>query len=268
MDEFVTRTPANSPGDDPADLLGAYALDAVDPAEAIIIEEYLRHRPEAALELREHREVAAWLGYSTAAAPAGLWERITDRLETDFLDPDRMDQQSGHGDKMPEFSPRLVPVPPVASSEARARRVAVVPRWVLAAAAAVVLVLAAAVVWPGSSPVDPLQLAVEQLREDRDVRRAVLSSETSDAQVEVWIDLRGHGFLEADALPRLSRTETYQLWGVLADKVISLGVLGPSPSVETFTARGDLRALAITVEPAGGVISDGNPAGAYSGEVD
>lgn len=258
MDDLTTPTTSEVPGDDPAELLGAYALDAVDPAEAVIIEEYLLQHSDAVEELRAHREVAAWLGYSASTAPAGLWERITDRLE----------EGAGESDGPTEFPPRLAAVLGPVAAEPSMPRMAMVPRWVLAAAAAVVMVLAAAVVWPGTSQVDPLQLAVEQLRDDRDVRRAVLLSETSDAQVEVWIDLRGHGFLEAADLPRLSRDETYQLWGVLDDKVISLGVLGPSPSVETFTARGDLRALAITIEPAGGVVSDGNPTGAYAGEVD
>lgn len=258
MDEFTTPAQGPPHEDDPADLLGAYALDAVDPADTIIVEEYLLHHPEAVREVRQHREVAAWLGYSTSAAPAGLWERITDRLDT----------ESEESDTVPEFAPRLVSVSASPAAETRAPRMLEVPRWVLAAAAAVVLVLAAAVVWPGGAPADPLQLAVEQLREDRDARHAVLSSADSAVEVEVWIDLRGHGFLEAGALPRLGRDQTYQLWGVLADKVISLGVLGPSPSMETFTARGDLQALAITIEPAGGVISDGNPIGAYVGEVD
>jgi anti-sigma-K factor RskA len=96
---------------------------------------------------------------------------------------------------------------------------------------------------------------------------ASLTNPDSAVAVEALIDIKGHGYLLAGDLPRLSLDQTYQLWGVIGDQVISLGVLGPSPSVETFTARADLKALAITIEPAGGVVSNGNPEGAYVGEV-
>ena len=43
------------------ELLGAYALDAVDGAERERVEELLRADPRAAQELDEHREVAAAL---------------------------------------------------------------------------------------------------------------------------------------------------------------------------------------------------------------
>lgn len=61
---------------------------------------------------------------------------------------------------------------------------------------------------------------------------------------------------------------TYQLWGVLSDSgdVVSIGILGAEPAPETFTVDADVDALAITIEQAPGVVSDGNPQGAYFGE--
>jgi hypothetical protein len=41
----------------------------------------------------------------------------------------------------------------------------------------------------------------------------------------------------------LGPDRTYQLWGVIGDQVISLGVLGARPGVEPFTVDGDLTAL-------------------------
>jgi hypothetical protein len=63
------------------ELLGAYALDAVEPAEATVIELHLATCPRCRDELAQHREVAALLGYAGGAAPSGVWDRIVARLE-------------------------------------------------------------------------------------------------------------------------------------------------------------------------------------------
>ena len=66
----------------------------------------------------------------------------------------------------------------------------------------------------------------------------------------------GVGFLSAGTLPELPASETYQLWGVYSDgDVISLGVVGNRPAIEPFAADGELDALVITREAAGGVVS-------------
>jgi anti-sigma-K factor RskA len=247
--------PLDLPNDHPAQLLGAYALDALDPAEVTIVEQYLRRHPEAVDEVRSYREVAAWLGYSTSVAPEGLWEQIQSSLEEAAPIPG------------PELA-KVFSMPAAADAALRPSNSRPSARWWLASAAAVVLAVAAsAVVWSPGPRIEPLQVAVEQLREDRDVRSALLTNTDSPVAIEALIDLKGHGYLLANDLPRLGRDQTYQLWGVIGDQVISLGVLGPSPSLETFTVRADLVALAITIEPAGGVVSNGNPQGAFVGEV-
>jgi anti-sigma factor RsiW len=63
------------------ELLGAYALDAVDPDEAAAIERHLPTCPRCRNELAEHREVAALLGYAGGSAPSGVWDRIVASLE-------------------------------------------------------------------------------------------------------------------------------------------------------------------------------------------
>jgi hypothetical protein len=47
--------------------------------------------------------------------------------------------------------------------------------------------------------------------------------------------------------------------------VVSLGILGRSPELEMFSVDSDLAALAVTIEQSPGVISDGNPDGAFVG---
>jgi anti-sigma-K factor RskA len=67
-------------------------------------------------------------------------------------------------------------------------------------------------------------------------------------------------------LPTLPQGHTYQLWGVVENgDVISLGIFGPNPEIETFTVEGTVDALAITIEQYPGVIRDGNPDGAFVG---
>jgi hypothetical protein len=63
------------------ELLGAYALDAVEREEADAIERHLRTCPRCRNELADHREVAALIGYAGGAAPVGLWDRIIATLE-------------------------------------------------------------------------------------------------------------------------------------------------------------------------------------------
>ena len=108
--------------------------------------------------------------------------------------------------------------------------------------------------------------AVELALADRDSLTTTLVSDASDASAEAVIDQDGHGFVLGSDLPTLPDDQTYQLWGVVEDgQVISLGIFGPHPEVETFTVEGSVTALAITIEDYPGVISNGNPDGAFVG---
>jgi uncharacterized protein (TIGR03083 family) len=51
------------------ELLGAYALDAVDADEAVAVEEYLERAPHAAHEVARLRNAAAWIGATEALTP-------------------------------------------------------------------------------------------------------------------------------------------------------------------------------------------------------
>ena len=71
----------------------------------------------------------------------------------------------------------------------------------------------------------------------------------------------GTGYLVAHELPGLDDDLTYQLWGGMGQgSLVSLGVLGTDPATIAFQADGDLSALAITQEEAGGVERSENPA--------
>ena len=123
-----------------------------------------------------------------------------------------------------------------------------------------------------TAPTDPLVAAYEAADADRDSAKATLVAEGSSFEAVAVIDQDGHGYVRAGELPALGADQTYQLWGVVdtgADEpdVISLGIFGPNPELETFTTETPVVALAITIEDAPGVISDGNPEGIYVGTI-
>lgn len=194
------------------------------------------------------------LGWTGAAAPEGLWDRIADQLE----------------EVAPPPSGRLAAVLSLDEGAARRSRSTWGPTvaWIAAtAAAAAVAVLAVSVIDRDRSSTSPMEAAVDAARDDRDSVVTTLVSADGTLGGEAIIDQDGHGYLVLRDLPELAADRTYQLWGVIDGEPISLGVLGNHPEVETFTAEGDLTQLVITNEVAGGVITDGNPDGAYAGPV-
>jgi anti-sigma-K factor RskA len=215
-------------------LLGAYALDAVDPAEADAIELHLRECPQCRAEVAAHRETAAMLANSGTPAPPGVWDNIVAQLEA---------------------SPPLLTL-------AKARPV---KRWpTITSAAAAIVLLAGSVAWvvgrqstpgtrPGGSPIDAAIIAAYADPHARSVR---LNSSDGRHHVDAVVRQDGTGYLVRNNLPPLAAGRTYQLWGIVGRNKVSLGVLGRAPTRLAFIARmTKLDALAITDEEAGGVVA-------------
>jgi anti-sigma-K factor RskA len=232
------------------ELLGAYALDAVDADERRRVEDYLEVSPRASAEVQAHREVATMLAFTGMDAPDGLWGRISDEI----------------GELAPPPGPALAKVMSFDDHPKR-RRISTIAPWLMSAAAAAVIVFVAiGLADSADAPNDPIVSAVDIARADRDSITTVLVADGSDASAEAIIDQDGHGFMLARDLPTLPDGQTYQLWGVVeGGDVISLGIFGPNPEIETFTVEGAVEALAITIEQYPGVISNGNPDGAFVG---
>ena len=232
------------------ELLGAYALDAVDDDERRLVEDYLEVNPRAASEVQAHREVATMLAFTGMDAPDDLWGRISAEI----------------CEQAPPPGPELARVMSI-DDHPRRRRISTIAPWVVSAAAAAVLAFVAiGIADRADAPNEPLASALEIARADRDSVTTTLVSDASDTSAEAIIDQDGHGFVVAQDLPTLPENQTYQLWGVVDDgQVISLGIFGPTPEIETFTVEGPVSALAITIEEFPGVISDGNPDGAFVG---
>ncbi len=51
-----------------------------------------------------------------------------------------------------------------------------------------------------------------------------------------WCCPTGQGYLVKSNLPTLSAAKTYQLWGVIKGRAISLGLLGQAPHAVAFTS--------------------------------
>ncbi len=259
-------TDVNDRGDayDIDELLGAYALDAVDDDERARVEDYLAVNPKAAEEVRQHREVATMLAFTGMDAPEGVWSKIENEIEAAAPEPGPELAKVFALERTEPAAAQAIVAPP---SQSPSRRT---PMWLLGAAAALALVVAGAVVVAGTrtgTGGDPLADALAAAEADRDSIRTELVTEGSDAVAVGVIDQDGHGYLDASALPQLEADQTYQLWGVIAENgdVVSLGILGSNPELETFSVDSVVAALAVTIEQAPGVISDGNPDGAFVG---
>jgi Anti-sigma-K factor rskA len=238
------------------ELLGAYALDAVDGDEKRRVEDYLRINPRAAAEVQQHREVATMLAFTGMDAPADVWSRIENEIESSAPAPG------------PELA-RVLAIESGSSSGGRDSRRRLSPGAMLGVAASLALLAVGFVAIAGRSngSSDPIAQAYADASDADNSSTIELAAEGSAARAIGVIDADGHGYLDADALPALDAGMTYQLWGVLADTddVVSIGIMGSDPGLETFTVDGSVAALALTIEQSPGVISDGNPEGAYVG---
>lgn len=229
------------------ELLGAYALDAVDPDEAHLVEEHLAECPRCRAEVAEHREVAALLTSGTSTpVPDGVWDRIAADL----------------GD-----TPPAVPIE-VAFGQRQAHktmgrtRAGRVFAGLAAAAAVVVVALMGAGLVNQRSEIDRLDGEVAaaatdpllNLLQDPEAQVVNLQSDDGDAAARALVGRDGDSVLLASGLPALEGDATYQLWGLPEGRqsMVSLGVLGADPEQSEFHVEGGITSIAITREPGGG----------------
>jgi anti-sigma factor RsiW len=239
--------------DEIAELLGAYALDAVEPEEAAVIEAHLVECPRCAAELGQHREVAALLANAGSDASVELWDKIAARLDPPGEPPPAATVLDA---ALAGALPRRV-------SERRRRA-----RWsatgALAAIAAAVIALLVLQVGHLDGRVGQLEQhgltqAVQAALQNPRARVVALtsSSETGAVAADLVIVPSGSDYVINDALRPLSSDETYQLWGVEQGRTISLGLLGNHPTQVPFAQGNGARfvAYAVTAEPAGGAVT-------------
>jgi len=242
--------------DEIEEVLGAYALNAVDSDEAALVEQHLEGCPRCRSEVAGHREVATLLGNTGGDAPAGLWDRISVQLE-ESPPPMRLDLPGALGTITP-LAPRR---------RERSNRIVAVA---LGAAAALAIGVLGAQVVRQQDQLDRFEAAIEDgsllsaanvaLR-DPEATKVELTSADGTVSVTAVVLSDGTGYLMANELPGLEGGRTYQLWGQTSTGLISLGLLGGAPgAILPFEGGTDLAALAVTAEEAGGVVQSENPA--------
>jgi anti-sigma-K factor RskA len=237
------------------ELLGAYALDAVEIDERTLVEDHLRDCARCRAEVQEHREVAALLAHSGEDAPAGLWDRIAENLEA---------------------APPPPAMPALFSAPVAATRRSATRTWATRAGGGLMAVAASIVIALLAFQVQDLNEQISRVESDlavAAVQRGYESAVAADDSVVVELasadgalDAKavlssdGTGYLRGGSLPRLPDDRTYQLWGVTRDlEAVSLGVFGSDPNYAAFSISGEFIQLAITEEAAPGVIASEQP---------
>jgi anti-sigma factor RsiW len=241
-----------------SELLGAYALDAVDDDELTELEQHLEECPRCRAELDTLREVAGALGNTVEPLPEGLWSNIASRL------PERREDEESP--PMPRLVRDRRQGGPPASR--RRTRVAMASLGAAAVAAAAVAAVLGIGLIHANNRADNLQTAAAQRPSTAVAALATPGHKVvslRDGKHVLWARFvvipDGRGYLLSSRLPALSTAMTYQLWGIVGKEPISLGLLGFDPRQATFTVAGAHRpgSLAITEEPSGGSVSPTGP---------
>lgn len=237
--------------DEATGLLGAYALDALDPVEYEAVDRHAEGCQACRAEIAAHREVAGLLTPGWGRPPAGLWEKIAGAIEE---------------------TPPPLDLAPVRAMKASQKAEAAGPgRRSLVGIAAMVAVAAVAVmgflgvrmvddrrsgagdVARGGAHVEQLQRSADAALADPRARTVEMASTDGTRSARAVVLPDGTGYLVDADLPALPAERTYQLWAVVGTARISVGVLGTDPGTVPFKMAGVAGALAITEEKAGGV---------------
>ncbi len=214
-------------------LSGAYVVDAVDDIERAQFERHLTGCDDCRLEVESLREGASLLAESVAQpAPAALRAQILSTIET------------------------VRPLPPLLAdvqSRARAHRRRL-PTLIAAAAALVVIGGAGATVWHPWEQAPVADVTASQLETAPDVQ--VMKQELAGGGEITLTRSRSlnSAFVSTSNMPRLHDGKTYQLWTIHDGQKVPAGLVdGDASKVLVEGDPGTASAMAITIEPAGGV---------------
>ena len=236
----------------PADvrgLLGAYALDALEPDERARVDELLLRDHDARAELHALQLAAAWLARSDLAPSAQVWQRIRSEIETDAAE--------------------VEVVRPARLMDRRRRRVRVVAGAVAAAVVAGVLATAVILASDGNGG-PPIEAAARAAATDPRARIVELRTPEGRFAARLAVDADGYGYVVRTTLPDLDGRRTYQLWAITPTGPVSAAVMGRAPSVTVVRGAdgNSVSKYAITVERQG---ASSAPTGAFvasSGQAD
>lgn len=228
------------------ELLGVFALDAVDESERVEIEAHLELCADCRAEVDRHREVASALAHSAERVPDRLWDRI--EVET---------RPATNLRRLPRRAVSFVAAAAVAATmigviAIQANRVAELDRELALAQAETTRL-------QQSLAEGSFEEVAQLVSNHPQAITITLQGDTGTGTVVLLPD--GTGFLLNHTLDKLSPDRTYQLWAVQDGEVISAGILGSDPEVIAFKVDPvTLEGLVITSEEAGGVAVSAQPA--------
>jgi len=230
--------------DDPHDLAGAFALDALDGQEREAFRRHAAECPECARETAHHQEVATSLALAAADTPP---PRLRERVLAEAA-----------------RTPQLPPSAPGPADQRRRRRSPPrLLRLALAASLAVAAALGGVAVWQHQEARDAQQTRQEAQNTSADLGRLLAAPDTTlirrgiyggSGTVAVSHELNQAAYF-CQHLSRLPSGKTYQLWYVTpGNEIRSVGLLQPKTSLQSLTLPppDTAAAVAITVEPSKG----------------
>jgi hypothetical protein len=248
------------------ELLGAFALDAVDADEAEQIERHLVGCAECQAEVASYREVAMLMSYAGAPAPPGVWDRIAAGLE-EQPPPLRLDRLQTPVHQAPATAR---PSPGGSPATGASATGAIGGRTISARLFAAVVALAAVVViglgiqvvrltsrtnhLPATVASQLMVRSYQAASSEFDARHVSLQEANGSKAIPAVILPSGTAYVDARRLPRLAADRTYQLWGVTGGTAapVSLAVMGSEPTIQQLSVPSDVRVLAVTRERVGG----------------
>lgn len=228
--------------DDASELLGAYALDALEPDEATRLEAHVADCEPCAVELGQMRGVAGMIATSTDEVPARVWDSIAAEIaDTAPADSGRRHRTQRRSRHVPLRHAVLVSVAAIVAVGAiSAELVHVADR--------------------SGGPVAPISSSLASLVTALDNPHSVFVSldalkSHEGALARIVVSPTGAAYVFDTVLPPLKAGETYQLWGLRGGHYMSLGLLGSRPSVIEFriNPHDAVTYYAVTIEHAGGV---------------
>lgn len=212
-------------------LIAPYALDALDDNERTSFKAHLEQCGECRAELAGFLATATRLGDVPSQMPSAEFKN---RLMTAVA-----------------HTPQERPIVTALASHSRLRRT--LPR--LAVAAATVVALggfgAFAVEHQRNNDLSAANDAITQVLTASDSKTNTATVKAGGSFRMVRSPSSGGTVLMATDLPALTG-KTYQLWTIKGGQAESQGLIGPKSSMKLLTDTGDIDALAVTIEPAGG----------------
>jgi hypothetical protein len=269
--------------DEVAELLGAFALDAVDGQDKDAVSQHLAECHRCQAELADFHEVAGLLANAGGDAPPQVWDQIAECVAMPKVPNYKGPNSKGPNSKgiVPEAEGGSVVRLVRGQTPAHDRRYRVrlctkkAVQWVMPLATAAVVIVIAVLGFQVAHLNDRVgKLAVDNSRQgmSQAVEAALLDPQATRVQLtsavhqgttlgQIVILPSGSAFMISSEMPGLASNETYQLWGRTSGTMISISLLGNHPTDVALTIDPTARfgEFAVTVEPAGGVVTPTTP---------